>query len=395
MRIALVSESLFKHALIAIPFSRSSGFAIDSLRGLFEAACTSLVPADTQMSVVFDEAPENSSTKAAEVDLCGFPWQRATPKASADYAARVHAHGVDFVLGLDLHATSNVYRPLRNAGVRTIISYLGAPSSSINSGPKLWLKRLQVALHREGPDHHVFETEAMRDTGVRGRGIAIERTSVIPLGVDTDQFRPDAAFAGYAYEQFAIPRDRHLVFYSGHFEERKGVAVLMRAAIDLVERRGRRDIHFVLTGNRENEADRFREMIAQSVARDFVTFAGYRSDVRLLHRSCSCGVIPSTGWDSMTVSSVEMQSSGLPLLVSRLQGLPETIIESETGQSFAPGAESELAQLLCELIDDPARRHRMSQQARARALARFSRAKQVDALAVVIEQSIRRTRAHL
>ena len=50
--------------------------------------------------------------------------------------------------------------------------------------------------------------------------------------------------------------------------------------------------------------------------------------------SSTLGVIALTGWDSFTLSSVEMAPCGFPLVVSRLQGLIETADDGGTGYLF-------------------------------------------------------------
>jgi len=60
-------------------------------------------------------------------------------------------------------------------------------------------------------------------------------------------------------------------------------------------------------------------------------FGGYRSDLDLLQRGCYAGVIASTGWDSFARSGLEMQASGLPVLVSDLRGLREVMEHDVSG----------------------------------------------------------------
>jgi glycosyltransferase involved in cell wall biosynthesis len=377
------------HALVLVPFSRSSGFAITSLVSLFTNALRPIVKTDGSISVCYADEPDSSEQQSA-IGLDGFDWRISSASQAAEIAGRIRAQGVDVVVCLDFPATSHLYTSLRGSGVRAIVNYFGAPMSSINRGAKLALKRLEISLSKALPDQFVFETEAMRASAVSGRGIPLHMTSVVPLGTNLDRFYPNSADATYAHNVFSIPTDRHLVFYSGHFEERKGVRVLVKTAKHLVEQLGRRDIHFLLLGNRSDEAAPYQELLAGSPAAEFVTFGGYRTDVDRLHRSCSLGAIASTGWDSMTVSAVEMAASGLPLVVSRLQGLPETIDEGITGFTFAPGSVHQLSSLIVQLVDDGVQRVAMSRAARARALRQSSFEHQVNSLRVVVEQTIRR-----
>jgi glycosyltransferase involved in cell wall biosynthesis len=385
-----VNYAGIRHALIVIPNSQHAGFAITSLVEVFTRACKPLLALNGRLSVVYGD-PRSEATTPISADFNGFPLVHPSAADIARLKLAVKKHGIDFVLGLDLPSVSPIYTAFRESGVDTVVSYIGAPLSSINSGLKLLIKRTEIHLRELGPDHFIFETEAMRSTGVNGRGLPLRRTSVVLLGADLDRFRPDKADAGYAHEVLGIPRERQLVFYSGHFEQRKGVAVLMQAARVIANDVGRRDVHFVLLGNRGTEEDVFREMIAGSPAAEQVTFGGYRSDVPRLHRSCAVGAIASTGWDSMTMSSVEMQASGLPLLVSRLQGLPESIEDGVTGHTFATGNGVELARRILELVDDAPRRQEMAEAARTRAEHLLSRDRQVMQIATILDQEHRRS----
>ena len=142
-----------------------------------------------------------------------------------------------------------------------IVSYWGAPMSSLNSGLKLLAKRVEVSLRRSKPDHFVFESEGMREAAVFGRGVPASRTSVVRLGVDLDRFRPAEDRPVPLPSELGIPDGRFVVFYSGHFEPRKGVQVIVDAARHLVEKLDDRRFHFLLCGNKGNEADPYRRRL--------------------------------------------------------------------------------------------------------------------------------------
>jgi glycosyltransferase involved in cell wall biosynthesis len=75
---------------------------------------------------------------------------------------------------------------------------------------------------------------------------------------------------------------------------------------------------------------------------------------------------------SFTVSPlkpVEAMSAGCAVVVSRIPGLMETIREGETGVSYQPGDVGALTEVLATLAQDPARRRRLSENARAWVLA--------------------------
>ena len=296
-------------------------------------------------------------------------------------------HGIEIGLGFDQQVNAPGNRVLRRGGIRTLVSYWGAEMSSLNHGLRLLSKRLQVLLTRHRPDHFVFESEAMRVLAVQGRGVPRSETSVCPLGVDTDRFKPaDAAVRGYAHSAFGIPLSRRIVYYAGHFEPRKGVDVILRATKELVDDRGREDVHVLLLGNRPEDEARLRPIVAGSRADHHVTFAGYRDDAPRLTAASDVAVIASVGWDSFPRTSIEVAAAGLPLVASRLQGLIEAVDDGVTGFLFKPGDHTALADHLASLLDDDALRHRMAAAARERVLARFSLARQREGLVEVIQR---------
>ena len=86
------------------------------------------------------------------------------------------------------------------------------------------------------------------------------------------------------------------------------------------------------------------------------------------------------------MSSLEIASCGLPLLVSRLQGLVETIEEGKTGSTFKPGDHAELATRIIGLLDDPVRRDRMGTSARQRILSGYTKQQQINCLVDVVNR---------
>jgi glycosyltransferase involved in cell wall biosynthesis len=202
--------------------------------------------------------------------------------------------------------------------------------------------------------------------------------------VDPERFGLAEAGDDYAHRTFEIPRDRAIVYYAGHFEPRKGVDVILRAARELVDHRGRRDVHFLLTGNRPEDRERLWPIVAEATAAGHVTFAGYRTDAPRLTATSRVAVIASTGWDSFPMTSLEAASCGLPLVASRLQGLVESVADGQTGYLFTPGNHVELADRLQDLLDNPMRYESFRRAARARVLERFTRDHQLACLSRTI-----------
>jgi len=71
--------------------------------------------------------------------------------------------------------------------------------------------------------------------------------------------------------------------------------------------------------------------------------------------------------DALPTVLLEAMASGVPVISTRLSGIPEIIADGETGYLVTPGDAAELADTLARLLTDPERVRRMGRAARVRA----------------------------
>ena len=343
------------------------GYAIAALERLFYD--TALVLADGDRSRIhftyrdLGSGPPRSLppefTNVSQLDATD-----ASQTTQERLAALLNRHRADFALTFDVQPIHPLFRVMRRNGVRTILSYWGAPISSPMPAWKLALKRAQIVLSRSKVDGLVFESRAMADLAHFGRGVPAHMIDIVPLGVDVTRYRPQPS--DYVYRTFGIPRERKVVVFSGHCTPRKGIDTLIRAAVELLSVRKRSDVYFLLCGNQGQESQPYEAIYEGLGIQSWIRFAGYRTDLLPIFQSSYCGVLPSSGWDSFTLSSVEMAATGLPIVASRLQGLAEAVLDGETGLLVEPGHVTELADRLEQLLDDPEAARRFGRAARAR-----------------------------
>ncbi len=375
----LCNSSTKPAVLFMFHCSDDAGFAISKLHQIFHRAALQAGVSKENILFSYKNVSERQSNKY-QIDY------ELTPDLEK-LKQLVNTNNVKTVLAFDLNFPSPIAKALRNSGVGNIVSYWGASISGLQPWWKLILKRIDWMLRkRSAADHFIFESEAMRLTATHGRGIPRKHTSVIHLGVDTNTYFPVNGKRSLLSE-FGIADSDIIVFYSGHFEERKGVRTIVKAANELALRDNIDGIYFLLCGNRGNEANTFKQELTHDKARQRVIFAGYRDDVPHLMRNSDIGVIASTGWDSFTRSSVEMLSSGLPLIVSKLGGLPESTKHGVTGFHITPGNYVELASRILELKNSNEQRSKFAQSARSLVQEQFNEQKQINAIAKILQIS--------
>jgi glycosyltransferase involved in cell wall biosynthesis len=379
-----------KSILILFHCESNTGYAIERLEEVFFRMALALVGEQARIHVGYPSM-EKGRSRGIPAD---FEQYLIVDTASTDLISTervcdyVRTHKIDTLFGFDQPVNRPLYSHLRNAGVRHFISYWGAPMSDVVGFAKLLLKRIEVSLHRSGPDHYIFESHGMARSAVQGRGIPRSKVHVVYLGVDARRFHPDSADTQYVYRTFGIEPQRRIFFYSGHMEPRKGVKTIMHAA-QILARRQRRDWHILLLGNQPGEERWLLDELGEGTARSHVTFGGYRDDIERIHRGCHAGIIASTGWDSLTMSSLEMQASGLPLIVSNLPGLNEAVEDGYSGILFPPGDAFALADVMDVLLEDAQYGRTLSQNAVRRVREKFTTDIQYERLVGLVERLTR------
>lgn len=193
------------------------------------------------------------------------------------------------------------------------------------------------------------------------------KVEVIHNGVDTQAFRPQARDPGLRTRHGAGPGDVLLVSV-GRLVGWKGTRVVIEAMADLPA-----NIRYLVVGDGPErpvlEALTVRLGLAQRVR-----FAGALEHAALpeLLSNCDLCLQPSVGEEAFGISVVEAMACGLPVLASANGGLPEIVVEGETGRLLPPGEVAAWAAAIAGLCADPTALARMGRAARARAEAEFT-----------------------
>ena len=176
------------------------------------------------------------------------------------------------------------------------------------------------------------------------QGFPAEKVITHCLGVDTNQFRSKPKF----------PRQQ-IVLFVGRFLEKKGCEYLIRAmarvqaAIDEVE--------FVLIGDGELKTE-LETLVAKLLRRyQFLGFQPQSAVKSWMDRSMLL-VVPSvtaaTGdSEGLPTVVIEAQAMGLPVVASNHAGIPQAVINGETGFLTAERDITGLAACILRLLRDP------------------------------------------
>lgn len=205
-------------------------------------------------------------------------------------------------------------------------------------------------------------------------GFPAERAHVIPYGVDGALFRPDAERRAIWRQRLGIPPAAPMLLGVGRMATKKGFHVLLEALPELFRRHP--DAHVVLAGGGDRLEEWRRRASASGGA---VHFPGAVQHDTLpdLYRAADLFVLPAVhdaqgNVDGLPNVILEAMASGLPVLASRISGIPLAVIEGETGWLADEGDPRELASLLLAALAEASELRRRGEAGRRRAVSDFS-----------------------
>ncbi len=215
----------------------------------------------------------------------------------------------------------------------------------------IWRCRLRFLLRR-GRFHLFAANEHARQSLLEIAGSDLEsKISLTRVGINLSEI--DQALAAKRDDTVADEPIRVLTV--GQFIDRKGRWELLAAAKQVLGQNRR--VQFIWIGPQmpdKNEAARIESYELGGSFRYVPSSDAGKTRLELLayFAQADIFVLPSL-WEGLPISILEAMALGLPVISTRLNAIPEAIVDGETGILVAPGDVKALARSIIELVDDP------------------------------------------
>lgn len=212
-----------------------------------------------------------------------------------------------------------------------------------------WLARAElhagVACSRFA-DLVIFNSEAGRRYYV-ARGYKPRRLAVVPNGVDTEYYRPDAAARGDARAHWGIADEERLVGLVGRLDPMKDHPNFLRAAATVCA--SRRDVRFVCVGDGPGEySSTLRESARTLGLGERLIWEGSRADIRGVYCALDLAVSSSLS-EGLPNVILEAMATGVPCVVTDA-GDSATVV-ADTGWVCPRGDSAALARTMLAALD--------------------------------------------
>jgi glycogen synthase len=308
------------------------------------------------------------------------PWERLAGGADAAYAPALEALSVGLAMARDPVAADLVHTHTWYVGLGGMLVQAihdlplvvtlhsleplrpwKADQLGTGYAVSTWAERLAV----ERAERVIAVSAQMRADILTHFQVAPERVVVIHNGVDAEAFR--RTDGREALERHRV-REPYVLFV-GRISEQKGIFQLLEAARSLPE-----EVSLVLCASSPDTPELAARLQAAVAGRPRVQWINAMlpvPEVVQLYSHAAVFACPSI-YEPFGLINLEAMACGTPVVASRVGGIPEVVVDGETGWLVPPGDPAVLARTLRDALAHPARARRMGEAGRRRVEAHFS-----------------------
>jgi len=212
-------------------------------------------------------------------------------------------------------------------------------------------------------------SEAVAESVRRSDVVQSSRITVVHNGIDIDRFAPPVTAAHVSGADDSLV----LVGTVGHLAPIKGHDVFLRAAALISARRP--GMRFVIVGEDKSPQMQHRRALENLVAElnldGVVEMPGWRDDMPEVLSSLTLFVSAARS-EPFGLAIVEAMAAGLPIVAAASEGAVEILEDGVTGRLVPADDPPALAQAIADLLDNPAERSRLGNNARLAAREHYS-----------------------
>jgi len=140
------------------------------------------------------------------------------------------------------------------------------------------------------------------------------------------------------------------MLYAGKFVHQKGLTYLLKSLSHLRNDRQINNFRLILCGD-GILLEKLQQQVRETNLTNYVTFAGWQSDLSRFYRSCDILVMSSL-WEGIPLVILDAMSFARAVIATNVGGIPEAVIDEETGFLVNPQDPDALTMVLENSIKD-------------------------------------------
>lgn len=215
-------------------------------------------------------------------------------------------------------------------------------------------------------DHCICVSNAVREHQLK-QLVPARKLSTIPCGIPFERFEgiPSQQEARSMLHMSSSP----VIGVVAHLTRKKGHRVLFRAFRMVLQQYP--DACLLVVGEGNQDAP-LRACAVRLKIGNHIRFLGYRRDVEKIYPAMDVLVLPSLRGEGLPLCILEAYLCNVPTVGSNLSGIPEVVIDHETGRLFTPGNADELTEAILDVLSSSEMRAQMGSVGRQNVQNRYS-----------------------
>jgi glycosyltransferase involved in cell wall biosynthesis len=163
------------------------------------------------------------------------------------------------------------------------------------------------------------------------------------------------------------------ILHVGRLEQVKGIEVLVKAIPSVLRQIPKARFVFIGAARSDQQASYWQEKL-KNVGGEHILIMGFLEQTELAYwyHQSDIAVVPSLNYESFSYTCAQAMAAGLPVVASRIGGIPETVDDRKSGILFEPGDIESLGKAIIALAKDKDLRIHMGRVAREKAKRTFS-----------------------
>jgi glycosyltransferase involved in cell wall biosynthesis len=204
-------------------------------------------------------------------------------------------------------------------------------------------------------------------------GVPDGKVVCVASGIDSDRYR-SVCDRQWFLREFHLDESYWAIAIIGQLIPRKGHRVLLEALPQIV--REFPNVRLLVFGHGPLQAE-LEETCRREALSSSVRFGGFRTDLERVLPCLDLMVHPAM-MEGLGISLLEASAAGLPIVASRVGGIPEIVRDGVNGLLVPPGDARELARAILWLLREPERARALGRTGRELVQREFSAARMVE-----------------
>lgn len=225
-----------------------------------------------------------------------------------------------------------------------------------------WVARTKYRLC----DRVITISEGIRQV-LLSEGVPAYKIDCVPSGVDSGRYTRPCETKRFCSE-FGLRSDGKVIGVIGQLIPRKGHRYLIKAAPAILKHYPETRFLFLGQGPLQHDLQKLCKGIHIA---DKVRFAGFRTDLERILPCLDLIVHPAT-MEGLGVSLLQAAAAGVPIVATRVGGIPEIVHDGVNGYLVALGDAQAMIDAVLSLLQDPLKAKRFGQAGQELVRSHFS-----------------------